>query len=273
MLRLSPTKVGKFLHCRMAYYWNYECNLRPKQTSKALQIGGVVHYLSHLYQTDTLTPALIANLPNHVREVYKDEPNAVEVALEAARLFRGFLHECDDGKLKFISSELPMMYEIPEWDVLLYGKPDAWARTEDQRLWKYETKTAGRIDQAYLSGLRRGLQSSFYDFLSEKLLKEKVAGTIHNLIVKTKIPQYHRTFSLRSNDAVDRMLKCVEGVAFDIHVCMDTKRWYPSCKCFDFNRECEYKVLCEHDSKRAREEFFEPYHEVVGEEEEGNDAE
>lgn len=271
MLRLSPTKVNKFVQCRMAYYWNYQCNLRPKATAMALQVGGVVHEISHQYQIGKLTPEYIADLPNMVRDKYKDDESAVEVALEAARLFKGFLNECDDGKLTFISSELPLQFEIPEWDVILYGKPDAWARTEDGRLWKYETKTTGKIDNAYLSGLRRGLQSSFYDFLSEKLLKEKIAGTIHNLIVKTKVPQYKRTFSMKNQEAMDRTMKCVKGVSEDIRRCEETRIWYPSCNCFMYNRECEYKMLCEHDSKRVREEFYMPYHEVVEEEEVGSE--
>ena len=272
MLRLSPTKVNKFLFCRMAYYWNYECNLRPKAVSFPLQVGSVVHDLSHEYQLGRLTSEYIANLPELVRQKYKDQDNALDVALEAARLFKGFLNSCDDGKLRFISSELPLQYQVDEWNVLLYGKPDAWARTEDGRLWKYETKTTAKIDAAYLNGLKRGLQSSFYDYLTEKLMEEKVAGTIHNLIVKTKVPQYVRTFSQSSQKAIHRMLRCVEGVAADIHKCMETKRWYPSCNCFLYNKECEYKMLCEHDSKRTREEFYTPYHEVVEEEKEVDEA-
>lgn len=272
MLRLSPTKINQFNKCHKAYYWNYKCNLRLKQVARQLQVGGVVHDLSHWYQTGELSPEHIINLVEFVKQKYKDQINAIDIALEAAHLFRGFMNEYADEKLTFISSELPLSYIIEEWDVEMYGKPDAWARTEDGRLWKYETKTTSKFDSTYLNGLKKGLQSAFYDYLSEKLMNEKIHGTIYNLIVKTKIPQYHRAFSQKKQNMIDRMLACVEGTAAEIVQCEKTKKWYPSCTCLYYNRECDYQMLCEHDSKRVRDEFYMPYHEDVVEEGEEEQA-
>jgi hypothetical protein len=257
----------------MAYYWNYVENLRLKHEEMAPQIGKVVHSLSHLYQTGKIDRTMtMGEVEELAMTLFEGTEAAEPIVKEASRLFISFLRTCDDGKLTFVCSELPLSIELDGCDgLVMYGIPDGFVRTEDGRLWRYETKTAARIDNPYLNGLKKGLQGSMYDYMAEQLMQEKVSGTIHNLIVKTKEPKYYRNFSQRDQRAIDRMLLTIKGVFEDIKQCEESGVWYPSCDCYHFNRECEYTLLCNHDSERVRCGFYTQYKNDVVEPEEGNE--
>jgi hypothetical protein len=218
-----------------------------------LQVGDIVHKLLHMWYTNTLTADKIEHLDTFVQELYStnSDEQTLAVAVEAANLFMGYYNKF--GKtdpLHFISSEIHVQKEFDNY--VLLAKVDALARPSDGRLWRVEHKTTSRLDSAYLNGLKGGLQGAIYDYLIETVMNEKVSGTIYNLLVKTKVPDYHRAYSAINRPAIARALETVDGVYRDI--CRGD--FYPSSLCFTFNRECDYRLLCNQDTPSVREKFY-----------------
>lgn len=252
--RLNCSNVGTFLHCRMKYFWQRVEGLYPKQRPSYLMVGDFVHRLLSYQIQGKLTIDHIKDLDKIVEWAYPNEEVeiAYEVAEEAARLVLGWINRWStDDPLEFVASEVHVETEEPNF--FLYGRIDGLARTQDGSLWRHEFKTSSRMDSAFLKGQKLSLQTGIYGHLLNECLKEPTKGTIFDILVKTKIPQYARPPVLHSKKVTKRALEVFEGVARSI------KRgdFYPSGQCFTYNRECEYLVLCNNDSKENREAFFE----------------
>lgn len=263
-LRLSHSRISTWQHCHLEYKYNYLDNLSPKEKKVPLQVGDIVHQLLHLWYSNKLKVEDITNLNEFVQKVYPEnsEELSLDIAIQSAGLVKGYLTKYAEDTLKFIPGETSL-----EWDIgccILNGKVDAYARPQDGRLWRIEHKTTAKMDSYYLNGLKGGLQGAIYDYLSEKLFNESITGTIYNLLVKTKIPDYHRAYTKCNPRAIERMLQTVEGVAKEVQ----TGDFYPSSRCFSYNSECSYKVLCEYDSEEVRNTFFVERKEVQVEENE-----
>jgi hypothetical protein len=238
---------------------SYIENLSPKEKAIPLQIGDIVHQLLLKLIINELTPGDLEHLDELVTKLYPEnsEEVSLDIAIQAGQLINGYLHKYEDDPLTFIPGET-----ILETDIgccILTGRVDAWARPQDGRLWRVEHKTTGKMDSFYLKGLKGGLQGAIYDFLTEKLFDEPLTGTIYNLLVKTQIPQYHRAYTKCNKFAIERMLKTVEGVVRDI----ERGDFYPSSLCFGYNKECDFKLLCEYDSPSTRESFYQIRKEVT----------
>lgn len=241
--RLSPTRVGNFLTCRMKYYWTYEEELTPKDKSIPLQVGDITHLLRHKYITNNLNLGDITNLEEMIREKYPNNTLEVseEVTEQALKLIKCYINKASEMVITNVSSE--MHVEVEEEEFFIYGRIDGLGRTQDQKLWRTETKTTARMDSLYLSGLKSGLQSGIYHYLLNKVLKEEIHGTIFELLVKTKTPYCELALVPISKPIMERALKAFEGVARSI------KRgdFYPNpVKCVDYNRECDFIHLCNH---------------------------
>jgi hypothetical protein len=205
-----------------------------------------------MHYKNEITPEMLTDLDVYVQSLYPNntDEESLSVACEAAQLFVGYLKQYTNDPLKIVSSEVLFDVELPS--CMLTGKVDALTRTQDGLLWRHEYKTAARVDSAYLQGLKGGLQGAIYDYAIERLFNEQLHGTIYDLIIKTKVPGYQRSYTIINRKAIDRMLVTVEGVAHDIQ----QGSFYPSSQCFGFNQECTYKLLCEHDSPETREAFY-----------------
>ena len=252
-LRVSQSRVNTFLSCRVEHRWIYEVGLVPKVKAQPLQIGDIVHRLLHLYYDGRLTAEFTLNLEDFVKDLYPDniDGEALDVAYEALALLKGYLAKYEeDDPLSIVPGETTL--ETDMGDYILTGKVDAWARLQDGRLWRVEHKTTAKLDSYYLDGLKGGLQGGIYDFLTESLFEEKLSGTIYNLLVKTKIPQYKRAYTSINRKVIERALMTVEGVVRDIQ----NGDVYPSSRCFSYNRVCDYKHLCDYDSPEVRENFY-----------------
>lgn len=249
--KLSYTQIKTFLNCRKAYYWAYVEGLVSKQRSQALQTGDVVHRLLYLFIKRELDPKSIDDIYGFVRDVYPDEdPVRLEVVSEeAARLITAYITKYATDSIEFFAGETLM--EADFGDFVLVGRVDAWARFNDA-FWRVEHKTTSRMDSAYLNGLRGSLQGAIYDLLTERLLNTTLAGTIYNLLVKTKVPTFHRTFCRRNNKMVELALQTVRGVLNDIL----RGDFYPSLNCYTYQSNCSYYALCNRDTPETREAFF-----------------
>uniref|UniRef100_A0A6M3KF08 Putative PD-(D/E)XK nuclease superfamily protein n=1 Tax=viral metagenome TaxID=1070528 RepID=A0A6M3KF08_9ZZZZ len=253
-LRLSASRCAVYAHCPAKYAWTYQEQLTPKGKARPLVIGSLIHRLVH-QQTIGKLPSL-KKLQNYDEVVTKHFPEvqgqeAVSIASEAITLFNGYVHEYESDPLETVSSEMHLEKDMG--DYLLYARVDSLRRTQDKRMWRGELKTTSRLDSLYLQGLKGGMQAGISYILLRDSVPEKVYGTVYDLIVKTKTPQYHRSPVLAEHhlsDLTERMLKGVyEGIK--------NERFHPSMQCISYNRQCDYMPLCRQDSKRVREAFYE----------------
>ena len=264
-LRLSYSKAQKFKQCRREYDFYYNEGLIPREKAWPLKLGDVVHFVLHMHDKNEIQLEQIQDY-NHllpiIQERYPDEePDPLlQLVSEASSLCTGYLHEHTNSPWRIIPGETMLQHDMGNF--VLVGIVDGWARPDDGKLFRLERKTAKKIDNNYLSGLRGGFQGAIYDFLTEKLFNEKLHGTLYDMLVKTKEPKFPRQPAMIDRTSIELALLTLEGVYRDIQ----RGDFYPSTECFRYNSTCAYRVLCAHDSPSARESFF-----TRRKEENGND--
>lgn len=275
-LRLSYSGAQTFLSCRQKWYWNYQENLKRKESSYPLQVGSIVHDLLHRYYTGDDIMALLeedhqgqTGLQRLIQEEYPENNSqeTILVAHEAFNLVGGYLSKYLEDPLQVISSEMKILHDRIEpetqQEYQIYAIVDAVCRTQDQRLWRLEHKTASRVDTYYLNGLRGGLQGGIYHYLLNEVMPEPIVGTIYNMLVKTKIPHYERMPVMMQKQLAQRSLETFDGVARQIY---QGDIFKDAGSCFSFNRECDYMPLCnlwkgqwDEPTLRIKNSFFQPY--------------
>jgi len=263
-LRLSASRVSIYLHCPKQYWWTYHEQLKVKSVSLPLAVGGITHRLLHQMHVGKLP---IERMKDYDEVVMKHYPHltsqeAKEVAVQAMTLFAGYAQKYEQDPLEVVSSEMHL--ESDRGLYILYARVDGLVRTQDQRLWRFETKTTSRIDSAYLSGLKGGIQGGIAHALLKEAVPERVYGTIYNLIVKTKVPQFERSPVL-AEKSLEAM---TEGMLRGVYEGIVNARFYPSMQCFFYNRQCDFLPLCKNDSPQMRESFYEHREEVIPQNEE-----
>lgn len=265
-LRLSYSGANTWTSCRMKWYWNYVQNIRRKKVSYALQVGGIVHDLIHRHYMSEDIPQ---DMETYIQEQYPNNegPESLLVANEALTLVSGYLKRYENEPLQVISSEMKIELERVEPQTKqpynIYAIVDAVARDEQKRLWRLEHKTAARMDTYYLNGLRGGLQGGIYHYCLNQTMPEPVIGTIYNMLIKTKIPNYQRMPVMMQATLAERAIQTFDGIARQI---FDGDIYPDANACFSYNRECDYLPLCnvfkgEMDEQILRiiDSFFQPY--------------
>jgi len=246
-------------------------------------VGSIVHELMHRYYMgedlpEDLEAYVLQKYPNNAQE---NILLSADIAREALLLFAGYIQAHKGDKMDVISSEMQIELERKE---PLSGRPysiymivDAVARDEQKRLWRMEHKTTARMDSYYLNGLRGGLQGGIYHWGLNQTMPEPVVGTIYNMLIKTKIPQYPRMPVMMQATLAERSVQTFDGVARQIFL----GDVYPnSDACFEYNRECDYLPLCNiwkgeitEQIHRIMDSFYQPYKPKGGEPEEQAQAE
>ena len=255
-IRLSYSKANVVLRCGQEYIWKYEEGLSPIGKSYPLRLGSITHTLLHGYDKNEIDLEFIQDYEKVFELAKKEFPeeendDLLKLTDQASGLCSGYIDEHKDSDIKIIPGET--MLELETENYTLVGYIDGWARPSDGKLFRLERKTTAKIDNYYLNGLRGGLQGAIYDFMTEKLFKEKLHGTIYDMLVKTKEPKFPRQFTKCDRTSIALMQQCLEGVVRDIH----SRNLYPNPgSCFRYNSECPYRVLCTYDSPGARENFF-----------------
>lgn len=253
-LRLSYSRLSTLLHCRQQYYWKYIENLIPRgPATVALKVGGLLHELRDQWIKGTLDLTMLSDVEKFtqwVRSQYPDaEPGDVEAtAYDTLRLFNVYMDKMRD--VNHVASETHL-----EWDdgeKVWYTRLDGLIRLPDTSLWREETKSAGRMDSAYLSGLKGGLQAGMAYIIMKEVMPEEVKGTLYTICVKTKVATCEKMLVPRERLLVDMTMRTVQGAYDDIvH-----ERWAPSMQCFFYNRQCDYLALCKGGTEQLKRDFY-----------------
>lgn len=257
---LSYSRISCYNKCHRKYYWRYIENLAPIKKADYFQTGIVVHDLRDEWVQGKLEAKDVAELRERVaREFPSNDPEVTEqVALESASLFVGYTKAFRDDDYELISPEMHLEKDFG--DFKLYARLDALAKDPHGKVFRDELKTTKQMNSAYLQGLARGLQTGIAYWLCDELLPEKVRGTLFEIIVKTKIPQYKRNPVIRDEWCVRYAKQAVYGMFNDVSQRKTKEDFYPSLDCNYGKYTCEYETLCRNDTEAKREAFFQPYH-------------
>lgn len=261
VLGLSQSKIKAFLRCRLLFYWQYVERLASPEISRPLQVGSITHWLIHeLYRKEkSLTPQHIEKLPAIVAAAYGgDESASRSVAAESANLVAGYLNKYQNDTITLVDTEryleIKRPLTAPSQEYICHGVIDGICIYQGDN-WQLEHKTAARYDAMYLTGLRNDLQAKFYHQL---LINNGYTprGVLYNLLVKKKVPEYHRQPIVISEHASVQVLRTFDGVATELFAMRDVLRggafkddfpnvFYPDwTSCAQYGRECEFRTLC-----------------------------
>lgn len=264
--RLSYSRISCFMKCRREYYWRYIENLAPITKADYFQIGIVVHDLREKWIKNELEVQDIESLRAHIERQFpsNDPETSQRVALEAATLFVGYVKDMDRSPYELISPEMHIELELEEFT--LYARLDALAKDPNGNVFRDELKTTSRMDSSYLAGLSKGLQTGITFWIIDETMREhNVKGSLFEIIVKTKIPQYSRQPIMRDRFTVEYTKQCVYGVWESIKRCgNDRTNFYPSMQCSFGRFLCPYETLCRNDTPMKRQTLFTAYHPTEG---------
>lgn len=248
-IRLSYSKAIIFLSCKFKYNLIYNEKIKIKGKSFALQLGDVVHQMLQEINTGKFTldhNIEKLNLMELSEKFLKDTSESARLAVyEAYNLILGYQEKYKNSNYKVISAEVIMEADFGICN--LYTRLDGITRI-DNDYWRHEYKTTSKIDEAYLKGLKKGLQTGIAHLILKEVTKVKFRGTIFDLIVKTKIPKYERNPMIIGGGLLKRTEQTIIGIIQDIK----QGNFYPSGQCF----RCDFEPLCTASSKDQYEDIL-----------------
>ncbi len=217
-------------------------------------IGDITHRLREKYLIEDLRGEDIQNLVSYVKRFYPDEePDVVtDVALSAGSLVNCFIQQYDaDGSVRITSPEVHLVLDCGEFNV--YTRLDGLGEVNGMPgIWREELKTSSRMDNYYIKGLRRGLQTGIALWLMEELMEEDVRGTIFTIIVKKTVPEVHMEPVPKSV----RLIEIAKEVVYQEFEEIKRGHIFKSGQCQMYNRECSYAKLCNADTPANRKAFY-----------------
>jgi len=192
-----------YLECPKKAFWRYIENIEPvrDEPPKAINFGSAIHeglaagYMAGFNNDQVLTATLDAFHDHYVGDEQRDYGVAM---LE--KYWEKFSGDFDEWEI--VGAELGFEGQLPHWDTdvppTILGRPDLIIRTEDNRVFNVQHKTVGHsvgLD-TYVEAYDLHWHELSYAMLVQPLLREGdvFAGSILNLLRKTKVPSYARFY-------------------------------------------------------------------------------
>lgn len=172
MFNVSQSKVKTFLKCRQQYHYKYVEKLRKRKKSRPLQFGSMVHSMIEAYANGDDPFQLLKDWRKTQGKMFREQIEEYGDILEDLRLImEDYFDHYDERELVYLrrkrrSSEHEFSLEIAS-DIMMVGKIDAFARTQNGLRWIVEHKTFTHMpneDQRW-----RSVQSAVYNRVTELL--------------------------------------------------------------------------------------------------------
>lgn len=252
--------------CHRKFYWWGVVGLEPDRPRWALDIGTSVHLGLALLGSGKPIDEVVAEsrdklkslMPRRMMPGDEEDLSANQEVVE--KLLRGYNETYSETTWTPIAQETKGTVEVGEnTRVYLVFRTDKLA-TWMQRLWIVDHKTAGKLDLRDLQKYEMALQFSAYQYAVTKFTKQEVAGIIVDILVKTKVPQYHRDMKTRSVKELLEFEKEFVEIGKEIQWRLtrvqngeDAKTvFYKNTnECFRFGT-CPYRELCLEDTPTRR---------------------
>lgn len=263
---LNQSRVQLYNDCHRKFYWWAILGLEPDRPRWALNIGTAVHLglalLGSGQPIDVVVERSKENLTQAMpkRLLPGDDEDLTDNLAVVEKLLRGYDEQYKETTWTPIAQETKGTVEVGEGtNVYLVFRTDKLA-TWNNMLWIVDHKTAGKLDLRDLQKYEMALQFSAYSYAVTKFTHQRVAGVIVDILVKTKIPQYHRDLKTRN----DKELMEFEGefVEMGKEIAWRAARceagedpmivyYKNTAECFRYGT-CPYRELCLEDSPSRR---------------------
>lgn len=270
-VNMNQSRIQFFLDCKRKYYWQFELSLVPDRPRWALEVGKAFHEaMAVLAGKDDLELAvktakqtLQDSMPKQ-KLVYDANELRDNVEL-VERMVRGY-HKEYEGKNTYVplGIECEGRVEIGEGTgVFLVFRTDRLCNWMG-RLWILDHKTAAKLDMRDVMKYEMDLQFTAYVYGASKILGQRVAGVIVDVVTKAQNMKFHQEPYVRSdNDLLEFEAEFVEmarEIAWRrarVKAGEDPKTvWYKNTKeCFRYGT-CSYRDLCLEDTPTKRALFM-----------------
>lgn len=244
-------------------------NLEPDRPRWALDIGTSTHMGLALLGSGKNIDEAVEGAKAELKRIMPrkmlpgDDEGFEDAAQMVEKLLRGYDANYTDTGWTPIAQETKGTVEVGNGtNVLLVFRTDKLA-TWNNRLWIVDHKTAGKLDLRDLQKYEMALQFSAYQYAVTKFTNTPVAGIIVDILVKTKIPQYHRDLKTRNAKELHDFEK--EFVEMGKEILWRKARvaagedpmvvFYKNTnECFRYGT-CAYRELCLEDNPARRQAF------------------
>lgn len=277
-ISLNQSRVQTYLRCHRKYGWFYHENLTPDRPTYALSFGTAIHSALAEVQAGKID---VTDAPIHAIEVFQKQmpeqrmPGDEAIIQEHVDLIERMLpayyetYKNDRNPWKPIGLEVAGRVEIGEaTNVFLVFRTDELA-LQDRQLWIVDHKTAARMDPRDMLKYEMDLQMTAYTYaISKKMTQDagkqmRVSGVIVNVLVKTKVPQFHRERFIRTDEELLEFEKEFVEIARELKIRHQransgedwkTVFYKNTNECFSYGT-CYFRDLCLRDTEIRRMAF------------------
>jgi len=202
--------TGMWLECRKKAFW-WSKGYTPKAGSLALTYGGIGHAVLQLVYEDIQMRNLDKLPDTHMTKSYihrvekawrKDNPRADKKSLEYLELslliaeatlpayFRYWYKDLKEMKWQKVENSFAVPLQLGKDEVIFRGKMDGVFLSSPTRMWLFETKFKGQIDEESLVDiLPMDFQVLIYLLVLSKLARKTPAGVLYNVIRRSGLRQ------------------------------------------------------------------------------------
>jgi hypothetical protein len=284
---MNQSRLQFFLDCKRKYWWLFEIGLVPDRPRWALEDGKAFHEGMAVMggghgvekAVRAATESLRESLPK--QKLMYDETELKEHVILVERLIRAYDIEYG-GKVLYqpLGIECSGRVEVGEGTgCFLVFRTDRlvnWAN----RIWIVDHKTAAKLDMRDVMKYEMDLQFTAYVYGASKILGERVAGVIVDVITKAQTIKFHQEPFARSDDELldfeGEFVEMVREIAWRrarVKAGENPKNvWYKNTKeCFRYGT-CPYRDLCLEDNPVKRALFMQRDKDYVDDADRGSKA-
>jgi hypothetical protein len=256
---LNVSRALCWLECPRKYHYVYERNMKTKggeANQGALSFGTAIHdglaawYLSGGDDAKALA-ALEASFGPDVR---LDDLKPNETPAYGAKMLAGYFgllrSDFDEDRFKVLTAEVELTAHVDDGAPILVCRPDLIVEDKDGLLWHVQHKTVGHtVDiEQYVRKYDLAWHERAYRLAIEAAYPgRRVAGTVLNVLRKTKVPSYGRFRVAVTDEMVEEFRQGFRRVGDEIAVKSGTlayARPQNGRACWEYARMCPYWALC-----------------------------
>lgn len=206
---INRGRYEEFWKCPRAYYWTYIRNLTVARAAPELRVGAAVHKFLELWHQLTpaaqivhvgLEPAIEEAKKNFNASLHQFTGLALQQQVEdkflaqVELLCRDYVARYPtESEYQIIDTELQGDAELPDGHTLRF-RVDGLA-AHDKMVWVWENKTTRTLGPQFLDSFLFNNQIILYVYGTRKVLKQKIAGAIINMLRKpTDVPKQTSAF-------------------------------------------------------------------------------
>ena len=267
--------VKQFISCHREYGWSRVENLEPEQPRWPLEFGSATHLF--LQEHKRGVPMAEALKLAEARLVRDFKPAMFQEELEEREQYKELLRNLVPAYMAYwsddidvpIGNEIKGRVEVGEGTgVYIVFQVDQIVSAHGQ-FWIKDYKTMSKNDDRGFQPYEIDIQPTAYVYAVSKMMygwkphsaKPRIAGTIIDGLIKTKVPQFRRETFLRTDDDLAEFER--EWVEVCREIAMRHARvqagepwklvFYRNTQhCFKWGRACDFFQLCTKDSPMMR---------------------